>query len=178
MHDIKDLVRLFNDLFQVTENTILVPGGGEPLYQPASHTGNYHRVICRLDYYASALHEMAHWCIAGAGRRRQLDYGYWYQPDGRTAEQQNAFVRVEAKPQALEWIFSRACGFRFQVSLDNLNGEAIDSMPFKKAVVDEARILQQRGLKGRTAMLQQSMAAFYKQPVDVSHYQFTIEELV
>ena len=38
-------------------------------------------------------------------------------------EQQQAFLTVEVKPQALEWAFSVAAGYPFSVSLDNLNAE-------------------------------------------------------
>lgn len=64
--------------------------------------------------------EMSHWCVAGKARRGLSDFGYWYAPDGRTAAQQQAFERVEIKPQALECLFTLACGRQFQVSQDNL----------------------------------------------------------
>ena len=63
---------------------------------------------------------MSHWCIAGKERRDLSDFGYWYAPDGRSSAQQQAFERVEIKPQALEYLFTLACGRRFQVSQDNL----------------------------------------------------------
>ncbi len=53
-------------------------------------------------FYASALHEIAHWCIAGENRCQQVDYGYWYEPNGRSEERQFEFEKVEVKPQALE----------------------------------------------------------------------------
>ena len=34
--------------------------------------------------------------------------------------QQQAFERVEVKPQALEWLFNLCCGHRFRISADNL----------------------------------------------------------
>jgi hypothetical protein len=64
--------------------------------------------------------EMSHWCVAGDARRRLSDFGYWYAPDGRSAAQQQAFEHVEIKPQALECLFTLACGRHFQVSQDNL----------------------------------------------------------
>ena len=66
------------------------------------------------------MHELSHFFIAGEQRRQLSDFGYWYAPDGRTAAQQQAFERVEIKPQALECLFSLACGRDFQVSQDNL----------------------------------------------------------
>mgnify|MGYP003609233804 FL=1 len=64
--------------------------------------------------------EQSHWSLTGSERRSLSDFGYWYAPDGRTAAQQQAFERVEIKPQALECLFSLACGRNFQVSQDNL----------------------------------------------------------
>ena len=96
-------------------------GGEEPLYLPSSDPDRApHRIVYREDYFASALHEVAHWCLAGVARRDREDYGYWYAPDGRDAQAQVEFERVEARPQALEWIFSDACGFPFELSADNL----------------------------------------------------------
>jgi elongation factor P hydroxylase len=65
------------------------------------------------DYLASALHEVAHWCLAGVERRKLEDYGYWYSPDGRSRGEQSAFENVEARPQALEWILSDTCNSCF-----------------------------------------------------------------
>src|SRR5690606_31386666 len=90
------------------------------------------------DYFRSALHEVAHWCVAGAERRTREDYGYWYAPDGRDATQQANFLHVEVMPQALELLFCAACGHDFRVSLDNLDGEAGESGLFAQAVQREA----------------------------------------
>lgn len=92
------------------------------------------RIVFAHGYFASALHEISHWCIAGPQRRLLADLGYWYAPDGRNAEQQALFEQVEVKPQALEWLFSRACQRKFRVSLDNLNGEAGSGEQFKDRV--------------------------------------------
>ena len=83
----------------------------EPYYQPATGECDMHRLFYRSDYFASALHEVAHWCIAGERRRQLADFGYWYTPDGRSPQQQSAFEAVEAKPQPLDWFFSLACGY-------------------------------------------------------------------
>ena len=62
---------------------------------PAQQPGALNRIVFTHDYFASALHEVAHWCVAGPERRRLTDYGYWYAPDGRTEKQQMEFERVE-----------------------------------------------------------------------------------
>ena len=90
--------------------------------------------------------EQAHWCIAGKSRRLLRDYGYWYVPDGRNASQQFEFERVEVKPQALEWLFSTACGIQFKVSADNLNNDMGISPSFKKAIAAQARAYCEHGL--------------------------------
>lgn len=104
----------------------LQPGANEPFYQ-ASQQQEWAIIYSSFDYFSSALHELAHWCVAGAERRKQDDYGYWYAPDGRSIEQQRLFYQVEIKPQAIEWAFSLAAGIAFQVSLDNLNNQLLDS---------------------------------------------------
>jgi len=119
-----ELERVFADCFAEEFRTVLEGGGEEPLYVPSSRPDiSPHRIVYRADYFASALHEVAHWCLAGAERRTREDYGYWYAPDGRDGTQQAEFERVEARPQALEWIFSDACGFDFHLSADNLEGD-------------------------------------------------------
>jgi len=117
--DAAALVAVFNATFAVTENTVLVGGGAEPEYLPAT-TDAPARIIFREDFASSALHEVAHWCIAGPARRQLHDFGYWYNPDGRSPQQQAEFELVEVKPQAVEWALSRAAGLRFHLSADNL----------------------------------------------------------
>ena len=97
----------------------LIGGSDEPLYLPATDS-RAAEIRFRSDYPSSALHEVAHWCLAGEHRRALEDYGYWYEAD-RGATAQRAFESVEAKPQALEWVFSRAVGCAFRVSADNLS---------------------------------------------------------
>ena len=112
------LISLFNTLFS-EQQVILVRGNGEPEYFPAKDNQPA-RIEFAHGFFQSALHELSHFFIAGEQRRQLSDFGYWYAPDGRTAAQQQAFERVEIKPQALEGLFSLACGRDFQVSQDNL----------------------------------------------------------
>lgn len=129
--------------------TQLVAGTGEPLYCPTLQAGQPHRIYFAHGYFNSALHELAHWCLAGPERRRREDYGYWYCPDGRDARRQAEFERVEIKPQALEWWFSLASGRSFRTSLDNLSGAATDSRPFRLDVRRQARRYARQGLPAR-----------------------------
>ena len=112
------LIQLFNNLF-AHQNVTLVRGQGEPEYFPAQNNEPA-KIEFAHGFFASALHELSHWCVAGEARRRLPDFGYWYAPDGRTAAQQQAFERVEIKPQALECLFTLACERSFEVSQDNL----------------------------------------------------------
>lgn len=156
------LIALFNGLFDNGEHaTRLVGGGDEPVYLPADARCPHHRIVFRADYFASALHEVAHWCIAGERRRRLVDYGYWYRPDGRSPPQQRAFERVEARPQALEWIFARAAGRRFRVSADNLDGGAFDPLPLQRAVWRAARAYCHTGLNERAERFHRALARQY-----------------
>ena len=163
-HRLDDLIALFDGLFQDTFNTRLVRGDDEPLYRPAGGGCVFHRVIFAHGFYASALHEISHWCIAGERRRRQEDYGYWYIPDGRDAEQQCAFETAEIAPQALELLFTRACGRQFNVSVDNLGGEAeVDRDAFRTRVEVRAARYEHEGLPDRAAAFQAALTAFYRE---------------
>lgn len=176
-HDPEDLIRLFNQLFDISENTRLVRGDQEPIYIPANAQTTYHQVVFAHGYFASALHEIAHWCIAGKQRRQQEDYGYWYAPDGRDAQQQQAFEQVEVKPQALEWILSKACNKPFRVSVDNLNGTTTDSQPFKLAVFQQVASYCQRGIPSRARRLRDALSRRYNTPGSLSIGQFSPAEI-
>ncbi len=114
-------------------NVILVRGIDEPEYFPVTEQQPA-RIQFAHGFFNSALHEISHWTIAGEQRRLLPDLGYWYTPDGRTAEQQALFESVEIKPQAIEWLFSKAFGRKFRVSLDNLTGDGSDGAVFKDHV--------------------------------------------
>lgn len=148
--DSESLIRLFAENFREDYSTELRGGASEPLYTPATESSPA-LIHFRNDYASSALHEVAHWCIAGAVRRSKADYGYWYEADGRNASQQCRFQEVEAAPQALEWCFSQACGQMFRLSLDNLQSapsrSELDS--FASQVLRAARTYQSVGLPPR-----------------------------
>jgi len=148
-HQPRVLTVLFQGLFEQSYRTLLVEGAAEPLYQPGNTTEQPHKIYFTHDYFASALHEIAHWCIAGETRRQQLDYGYWYVADGRSNNQQQAFEQVETKPQALEWVFCCAANFKFRISEDNLNGDATVSEEFKGAIWNQVRNYCRHGLPKR-----------------------------
>ncbi|MAR92311.1 MAG: elongation factor P hydroxylase [Pseudomonadales bacterium] len=160
-HNPDHLIAIFNQCFLATHNTRLVRGGDEPVYLPAGPGRPQHELHFAHGFFRSALHEISHWLIAGEARRQLADFGYWYQPDGRDARQQREFERVEVKPQALEWILCRAAGVPFQVSLDNLNGEATDAAGFKQAVRTQVLDYLQQGLNQRAETLRLALCRHY-----------------
>ena len=148
----------FNANFRRSHNVQLVGGAKEPLYLAA--VGHRPATIrYTRDYERSALHEIAHWCIAGAARCRQMDYGYWYSPPPRTAAAQQAFCAAEVAVQALEKCFSKACGVRFAVSLDNLDAGAEWVVDFAAQVADRAQRLQSREMTGRASRMVELLCA-------------------
>lgn len=155
---IQKLIKTFDMLFKKTERTVLLSGGDEPIYLPGNEAHYFDRIIFKRDYFASALHELAHWCIAGRQRRKEVDYGYWYQADGRTEHQQRLFEEVEVKPQALEWILSQASGLRFRISTDNLNGQCGDLSHFKRKIVQQTHDYLEQGMPRRALILTQALA--------------------
>jgi len=168
----KDLQQIFAACFSVQHRTALIGEASEPLYTPAVDSGDMHTIYYRHDYFSSALHEVAHWCIAGEKRRQLEDYGYWYAPNGRTTQQQQDFQLVELKPQAIEWAFSLACDIDFSVSIDNLH--ALDNKDdaalrtqeslFKKAVKKQLEKYFEFGFPVRALVFLKQLQAFYKTP--------------
>jgi len=170
-----DLEALFKQCFYKDYKTLLIGGADEPLYSPARSSDEFHRLYYRADYFASALHEIAHWCIAGAQRRQQEDWGYWYCPDGRSPDQQRAFETVEIKPQAVEWMLSVAAAAPFRISSDNLLGMANhteEGGDFYRAVAAQVQCYRQASLPSRAGQFLLALAAFYgvADPLAEKHY--------
>jgi len=166
-HNPDDLIRLFNQLFEASENTILVRGVDEPIYLPSGYpspfsTSQSAQVVFAHGYFSSALHEIAHWCIAGPTRRAEVDYGYWYRPDGRTQAEQAEFEKVEVKPQALEWMLNTAAGSQFRISADNLSGEPSDPSAFKQAVYNQVLAYLEHGVPARAQLFIEALAQFFE----------------
>lgn len=164
-HRYEDLIRLFNQCFESTYQTMLCKGEDEPIYLPADHERPYHAIYFANGFFSSALHECAHWFIAGPERRQQIDFGYWYEPDGRSAEQQHLFEQFEVKPQAIECILSAASRYPFQVSIDNLNGPELNTNTFKNAIYQQAMIYCEQGLPKRAEQFRLALCEFYKTPM-------------
>ncbi len=177
MHHYQDLITIFNDCFTADYHTQLVKGGDEPLYVPRSESQSHHMLYFAHGFFSSALHECSHWLIAGSERRKQVDFGYWYSPDGRTAEQQALFQRLEVKPQALEWILSSAANHPFRVSIDNLNGEESDTDAFKIAVYEQVKQYCEQGLSARTERFYVALSHFYNRSGLINVKDFSIESL-
>lgn len=175
------LEAVFAQCFRAQYRTRLCGGAAEPLYQPAAEQGQMHLLWYREDFFASALHETAHWCIAGEQRRQQLDFGYWYAPDGRTAQQQQAFEAVEYQPQALEWFFSRACGYPFRLSADNLGGgegELPDNRAFRRQVLQQACHWQVQGLPIRARRFFEGLCSEFTTGLAIADLHFNEDQLL
>ena len=149
----QDIVCAFNRLFQGSCNTVLLGGADEPLYRAASAEQLVSEIWFRDDYASSALHEIAHWCIAGSARRQQNDYGYWY-VEHRDLSQQKQFELVEARPQGLEWVLSVAAGVEFRVSCDNFELPGMELKPLRVRIREEALKFVQGELPARAEQLQ------------------------
>lgn len=162
-HDCEDLIGIFNHTFRASFNTEMVRGNEEPVYLPADASYPIHRIVFAHGFFSSALHEIAHWCIAGDERRKLVDYGYWYHSDGRDAKQQQVFEAVEVKPQAVEWALASACDKPFNVSTDNLNGAPSNRLAFQHKVHDQVMIYLEKGFPNRAEKLIEALQDFYQQ---------------
>jgi elongation factor P hydroxylase len=136
----ESIAHTFNSTFAARFATVMIGGADEPLYLPAS--GRFPaRIFHTHDFAASALHEAAHWCIAGEKRRRLVDYGYGYAPPPRAASDRAAFFALELEAQALESLFASCAGVAFRVSADDFATTAEERHRFASAV---ARRCEQR----------------------------------
>lgn len=172
MHHYNQLIDIFDRLFYQSENTKLIRGDGEPIYLPVSDGFDYSRIVFANGFFASALHEVSHWCIAGEKRRHLEDYGYWYAPDGRNAAQQAEFEKVEIKPQAVEWAFCAASGFGFNVSCDNLSGIEIDRLKFQNSVSEQVDLFLETGFPKRAQQFINALAECFdiSLPLTKAHF--------
>ncbi len=131
-----DIESCFNHTFASTYQTELKGGADEPLYLPSKAGTGTHMIYYREDFASSALHEIAHWLIAGEERRKLMDYGYHYDQK-RDRRTQREFEELEARPQALEWILSEASGVSFRVSCDNFEVKTEELDSFRQRVKQE-----------------------------------------
>lgn len=145
MDSASHLIRIFNAEFGLGHSVLLVGGASEPLYLPSGKHRQNAEIHFREDFPSSALHELAHWCLAGKKRREQEDYGYWYDAIRDSSQQQN-FEAVEVRPQSIEWILSIAAGLEFRVSSDNFLIEKHDVKPFRSAVRSAVHAVLKDGL--------------------------------
>jgi elongation factor P hydroxylase len=121
-----DLIRVFDTCFagpaeHPEDRARLVRGGDEPLFLPAGRHRPVAEIVFARGLPQSCLHEASHWLRASRARRRLVDYGYWYEPDGRDARAQLLFETHEAQVQALERTLSQSAGVEFSISCDNLS---------------------------------------------------------
>lgn len=181
MHHCSNLIQIFNQCFKQALQTELVRGAHEPIYIPRSQYYPWDRVIFAHGFFASALHEVSHWCIAGKQRRTQVDFGYWYNPDGRTLEQQAEFEKVEIKPQALEWIFCRSANFKFNVSIDNLSADPQEiecsANVFKDNIYKQVQVYLDQGLPKRAKQFSDALVTHYRSGQALSASEFKREAL-
>lgn len=183
-HDYHDLIAIFDRCFSEEYNTRLERGGDYPIYLPAHFDEDsvpserdYNVILFAHGYYSSALHEISHWLVAGRSRWGLEDFGYWYEPDGRSAERQREFEQVEVKPQAIEWILATAANFRYFASADNLTGDAGDNSAFKQAVYEQVKIYAEKGLPKRAERLRQALSEFYGTPNRIELEKFDLSRI-
>jgi len=164
-HHYQELINIFDSCFLAEFNTRLIKGDDEPIYLPADDEQPFNRIVFAHGYYASGMHEISHWCIAGNERRKLVDFGYWYCPDGRDAQTQSQFEDVEVKPQALEWLLCVAAGFPFNVSCDNLSGDVEpDRIAFQRRVHAQVMLYLEQGIPERPARLISALREHYHVP--------------
>jgi len=139
-------------------------GGFEEPFYKAPTESELGEIRFTKDYISSAMHEVAHWCVAGAERRKKDDFDYWYVPDGRNEEQQKVFFEVEVVPQAYELCLSLAGGIQFNISADNLGGKEVSMARFKNEVFQKTEELLDKGLRSRARQFVEALQLKFEKP--------------
>jgi elongation factor P hydroxylase len=145
------IAAVFNATFAARFATVMLGGAQEPLYLPVMN-GAPARIFYRSDFAASALHEAAHWCIAGPLRRRHVDYGYGYVPPPRPAAARRAFFGAERDAQALECVFAESAGLPFRISADDFAATTQERNVFAAAVARRCAELRSSGMPARARL--------------------------
>ena len=178
-HQYQDLIAIFNHTFSNEFNTQLVKGDDEPIYMLANADFEqyvscaHHRIIFAHGFFASGMHEISHWLVAGLARHQLVDFGYWYIADGRNAQQQAEFEKVEIVPQAIEWIICVAAGFSFRVSADNLADIVIDRLAFQHKIHKQVQDYLENGLSIRTQAFVNALQAYYNtKPLTLADFDY------
>ena len=99
MNPLATIEKAFGQSLGAQHPVRLVGGFDEPLYLPATDS-RAAEIRFRSDYPSSALHEVAHWCLAGARRRALQDYGYWYQNGCLYPDMASAFIAIDPNTKA------------------------------------------------------------------------------
>ena len=160
----KQVEQAFVSAFYNEYKTLLKGGFDEPFYRAATDQRPEAVIEYRSDYVASALHEVAHWCVAGPERRKLDDFGYWYTPDGRDEDIQRQFEVVEVRPQAYECLFTWSLKRPFRVSADNLALHDYDDRDFQARVIAEVGSILASEMPPRVARFCQHLWGLVSSP--------------
>lgn len=143
------LAAVFNQCFGETYQVRCIGGFVEPEYLPVQLPDGLAELRYTQDYPASALHEIAHWCIAGEGRLARADFGYGYLAPPRDSATQQRFFALELKVQTLEAWFALGTGVRFVASADNFECSDAALKSFAQQISERLQNLTQEGLPQR-----------------------------
>lgn len=140
-----EVAAVFNCTF--SDHSVVMHGGyREPMYIPGMDVAE---IRYTLDHTASALLEAAHWCIPSRRRRRNTDYGYFYEPPPRSGMHRVRFEDVDIEAQSVEVLLAEAAGSQFQPSADDVDVPLFLLEAFSSRILERARERRQVGLPKR-----------------------------
>jgi elongation factor P hydroxylase len=172
--DYSPFIHLFNSEFKDTEATMIAESPDEPIYLPADEINPLNRILYTKDSYTSVLHEISHWCIAGAERRKKVDYGYWYKPESQTPEEAELYKKFESKTHGIEWIFCMAAGVPFHIIPNNVAAGFEISQDLKEGVYAATLNYLNHGLPVHAEQFKKSLLKHYQREsfFNISLFQF------
>ncbi|XPE56836.1 elongation factor P hydroxylase [Shigella flexneri] len=116
-------------------------------------------------FLASALHEIFTRVSPVKQKREQVDFGYWYCPDGRDAETKGQFEDVEVKPQAFDCVVARGGGFRSTLAATTWKVTLNRTIVFQRRVHAQVMTYLTRGIPSRPATLWTTQLLPYAEPL-------------
>lgn len=163
-----DIADIFNTTLGSSYNTVLLGGSDEPFYFP-SVEGSKSVILYTRDYVRSALHELAHWSIAGEEGRNLIDYGCEYNPPPRTVTEQQDFFLAELKVQALEKIYCDILHLDFCVSSDAFGFDSTNFSIEVESLASSSNIISLTELSYAVAIMLQNLSSYLDYPKKIPY---------
>ncbi len=133
---------------------------------PADAEVPYNRIVFAHGFYASAIHEISHWCIAGKARRELVDFSATGIARMGVMPKRKASLKMLKRSRRHSTGCSvLAAGYPLNVSCDNLEGDfEPDRVVFQRRVHAQVMDYLANGIPERPARFIKALQNYYHTP--------------